>query len=669
MPGRIRALAVGVVLAAALLVAGGQLGGYSANPAYRAQARALLHGRLALAQVPEAIRHDFVWSAERGVQQVWGLGVAMWQAPFELAARAVHAAPFPDRVAMLVFIALAIAAAIRAWWRRDDRVTAAGTIVIAALLPAFVTLLRGRVGVYEEAAAYAYAGALLLLAQTQRHADEPRRARYWILLAAAGAVGFIRPTAWFYGLATAIVATAHYIGAYGRRAIATVALGAALFVAGGAALYATNAARFGSGFEFGHRLNLEGLPGNLYATRFGYPFEHASLGQATAEELGALFDRPEKHVHTTFYARGLHVGQADIPRWREYYFSTYSWGYVPVLVAGLVLGVLAWRRRDRPGPERWLVAWAVLGGAPLFAFYLRSPSMSSRYQLDLAPAFVALVVVAWRAFAHRARGTVALGVLGAAWLACIVLARTAPRIGPDVVGHAEAAAAADEIANAEAPPHELPAAWDLADPLIATETDTVDEFARCRDEAGEPVDPDAAPIGGETCIVGERDGDGEPWRVRETAVAPPREPTTSAACELPEPACALEPTVATAGDVIAAYVPEPALYLNLFRWDLATGQVPSATFAWLQDPAFVELDVATLDGAPADWDRDVRVAIGLVHLHLVARADLPDGAVRLRFEGAPLPHGLAVVFFAFGPEAELANVHTRFSVRRVRWRP
>src|SRR5438128_2669775 len=164
--GRLRALAIAVIAATGLLLAGGQLRGcYSGNPAYSAQVDAFLHGHLALADAPEAVQHDFVWTG-RDVQQVWGLGVPAWQTPFELAARGVGAGPFPDRLALLAWLVVMIYVAIRAWIRRDQEPAwiGAGCVAIGVLLPAFVTLVRGRVGVYEEAAIYAYAAAIMLLA-------------------------------------------------------------------------------------------------------------------------------------------------------------------------------------------------------------------------------------------------------------------------------------------------------------------------------------------------------------------------------------------------------------------------------------------------------------------------------------------------------------------------
>src|SRR5262245_57497937 len=105
---RLRTLAVAVLVAAILLVATRQLrlsGWYAPYGGHRAQVDALLAGRLALTDAPDALAHDLAWT-EQGVQQVWGLGVAAWQTPFELAGRAIGVSPFPDRVAMLAWLAV-----------------------------------------------------------------------------------------------------------------------------------------------------------------------------------------------------------------------------------------------------------------------------------------------------------------------------------------------------------------------------------------------------------------------------------------------------------------------------------------------------------------------------------------------------------------------------------
>ena len=473
MTSRVRSLGLAFAIALVFLVATRQLGcnAYSGNAAHRAQVDAFLSGRLALSPSPDALAHDLAWTPS-GVQQVWGLGVAMWQTPFELLARVVGQDPFPDRIALLVFLALAWLVMLRAFHRAGEPWwIGAGSALIVGLCPAVIAMVRGRMGVYEETALYAYAAALVVMSGLVVFARAPTRNRYLVLLLVAGATGLVRPTVWFYGLGTAALATTIYLRAHGRRVLPIVALGTALFVAGGATLYATNAARFGAGSEFGHRLNLESLPGNVVATRFSYPFERTSTHDAATELVGSLFGRPETGKKG-FYGADLHVGQSSTIRWREYYFTTFSWPYLPLLLAGLVLTVLAWRRRT---DERWLGTWAAIGAVPLLVFYLRAPSISSRYELDIAPAFAALLVVTWRACAHwavaRKRGVIAPAVLGALWLAAVLTSHARGRVASDLVDRDTAAAARAALSRAPSLLHELPGVYDLADPKLESYLD------------------------------------------------------------------------------------------------------------------------------------------------------------------------------------------------------
>lgn len=473
LASRARALGLACAIALGFLLATRQLGchAYSGNAVHRAQVDAFLAGRLALSPSPDALAHDLAWTPS-GVQQVWGLGVAMWQTPFEIVARAIGQDPFPDRIALLVFLALAWFVLLRAFHRPDEPWwIGAGSALVTGLLPALIAMVRGRMGVYEETALYAYAAALILLGALVVFARGPTRGRYLVLLLAAGATGLVRPTVWFYGVGTAVLATAIYVRAHGRRTLPILALGAALFVAGGAALYATNAARFGAGSEFGHRLNLEALPGNVYATRFSYPFERTGLIDAATELLGSAFGSPDLG-RKGFYATGLHAGQSATIRWREYYFTTFSWPYLVLVLAGLALAARAWRRGTE---DRWLGAWAVIGAAPLVIFYLHAPSISSRYELDLAPAIAALLVVTWRtaaAWAHaRARGAIAAAVLGAGWLAAVLTGHARGRVASDLVDRDTAAEERAAISRAPSRPHELPGAYDLRDPRLESYLD------------------------------------------------------------------------------------------------------------------------------------------------------------------------------------------------------
>lgn len=469
---RLRALGVAAGMALVFLLATRQLGcnAYSVQNVYRQQVDAFLSGRLALDPGPSSLWHDLAWTPS-GVQQVWGLGAPMWLTPFELLARAVGQGPFPERIALWFWLSLAFFVLLRTFRREDEPWwIGGGSVLIVGGLPAFVAMFYGRVHVYEETAAYAYTAAAILLGGVVAFARNPTRNRYLLLLLAAGLTGLIRPTVWFYGFGTAIIATAIYVRHAGRKTLPIIALGAALFVAGGAALYATNVARFGKGTEFGHSLNIASLPGNIYATRFSYPFQRVGLLEASVELLGGMFGRPETPVDGRFYEQGLHPGQSETVRWREYYFTTFSWPYVPLLLAGLVLGVHAWRKRR---DERWLAIWAVIGAVPLFMFYLRSPSVSSRYQLDLAPAFAGLLVITWRFAAQwmieRKRGKLAPAILLALYV--LTLATSQGRSRP-LIGRIDRDSALQMRPYVKPVMRtELPPSYDLADPRLESYLD------------------------------------------------------------------------------------------------------------------------------------------------------------------------------------------------------
>jgi hypothetical protein len=481
---RVRALGVAVVLAFGLLIGFRQLGPqgtYAAHGAYRAQVDAFLAGRLALTTAPEGLAHDLAWTPS-GVQQVWGLGAPLWMTPFEAAARVVGADPFPDRIALGLWLALVMFVVIRALFRARDGEAwwiGAGSVLLTALLPGFVSMLRGRLGVYEEAAIYSYGAALILLGGTVALHRFPSGNRYVLLLLAAGLTGFIRPTVWFYGLATAVIASWIYLRAHGRRALPIAVLGLAVFAAGGLTLYTTNAIRFGSGTEFGHRLNLQSLPGNIYATRFSYPFQRLGWLDAAWELEGAMFDRPEVGAKRGFYNRGLHRGEADVPRWREYYFTTYSWPYLPLLLAAIAIGLRAGyrRRRQRTADPLApvLLAWAVLGATPLVIFYLRAPFMSSRYLLDLAPAIAALLVIVWRAGAtwvtSRGRGAVAFAILVALWATAILTSTIRGHVALDPTDREKAIASAALLSYPVTQARVFPTAYEVDSDWIASQAE------------------------------------------------------------------------------------------------------------------------------------------------------------------------------------------------------
>lgn len=634
---------------------------YSEQPIYRAQAHALLAGRFALSHDPAGLGLDLAW-IDGGVQQVWGLGVPLWLALWEAIGRVIQLTPFPDRLAMLFGVVAMMYVLVRAWLGPGGERSYAsrGALLFTALLPGVLTMLRGRVAVYEEAEAYAYGAAMLLLGGVIMMVRRPSTARYVLLLAFAGATGLIRPTVWFYGAAAAVVATAVYLrprlrhrGAL-RASLGAVVLAWSLFLAGGAALYASNATRFGAGGEFGHRVNL----GALYVTRFTNPYDAVPTWTAAKELAGAMFTRPELSTHRGFYDADIHAGQARTPRWREYYFTTYTWPYAPLILAGLVLGAVAWWRARPTAPgrvadraadpgdpawrdTRWLVAWAVLGGAPLVVFYLHSPSLSSRYFLDLGPAIAVLIVTAWR-HAASALGRGRLGALAfAGWLAWWLASMHGARVDRGYlapVGMTAAVASMNRVLDPPATGWRIPEAYDVADPWLAG---YLGDRTWCRcwlDPAGaEACDHrDLAPGDTVDRVPGDRP------RVIEAAraVCPP----------------AIETRLAP-----------PALWGNGPDWDAATGAVGVATYLFVDDPEYVDVEVAP--GGPVGVPA-VRAKIQREELALVAAASTARGA-RLRFAGprtASYRRGVQLLFLAFGPPDRIDRPGSAYSLLRVAWR-
>lgn len=676
---------------------------YSEQPFYRAQVYAFFQGRLSLTEHVQGVTHDLAW-IDGGVQQVWGLGVPLWLSIWEAIGRLIHLSPFPDRIAMLFAVVLTMYALLRAWFGPGgDRSWASrGAFLFIALLPGVITMLRGRVVVYEEAATYAYCTSMLLLAGIMMMIRRPTTTRYVLLLAFAGATGLLRPTVWFYGAVSAAIATVLYVRHRGslRRSLAVVAIASGLFLAGGGALFLTNYLRFGNGGEFGHRLNLEDLPGNLYATRFNHPFETVAAKDSAKELVGALFGRPEKKARLGyfFYERKLHTGQLDVPRWREYYFTPYTWAYVPFILGGLGCVGVAWLRARRPsamnasnasslpprsGPDldretRWLGAWAVLGGLPLVMFYLHSPSVSSRYFLDVAPTLVVLLATAWRYLATRLGqtlvGAIAFGAF-ALWWALSAMTSTARHQWLSPVRARAAYLSMVDLAEATATVPALPTAYDIADPWVGRYVGgdqwTCDCFI-------DPYREQACEHNGGTGELWRTAGDDEGRTItkridHEVVPASRSGGAWPIACSVddpdPEPPAALPPDP---GYEVESDRPGPTMYRNGTNWDLTTAAVAVATYFFVDDPAYVEVEVGPLSGRPPgpDFLPAVRAKIQLEELPLISTVSTARG-VRLRFAGprtARYRHGLQVAFLAFGPPDKIDQPVSEYRLLRVAWR-
>jgi len=455
-PGRVlpRLWVVYLALVYAVLVTHGTglIGGwgrwYSENPAHHAQVAALLQGRLALSTDPSTLRFDECWS-EGGVHQVWGLGVPLWRLPFEAVARLLGAPAFPDLLCLMVALAgvayallrtldpLPGAAASTPLGARDSGVREesvparlfwlVGAAGVVLGFPPFLRLLHTRFHVYEQAVAYEYLVGVLLVACLVRLVRRPSPGSYGMLGLVAGYGMFVRPTLVFHGGA-ALLSGGLWLWFCGRTAASergagdlsarsaakgtwfrVLAPGVACFIVAGGLLYLTNLLRFGNGFEFGHRLNVQNLYGSMYATRFDHPYEDEPITSAARELFGLLF-LPKRYSWNQ-YETNQFVGQSPTVRWREVGMPTYDLTYLAVLLPVWAIGLFAWARLWRPatgapdtaGETRSLLrgvcavlgTYSLLGSTALAVFYLRNCVIATRYMLDFMPSFAAAFLVAW----------------------------------------------------------------------------------------------------------------------------------------------------------------------------------------------------------------------------------------------------------------------------------
>ena len=426
-------------------------GWYSPSLGHRMQTEALLDGTFALQPTPHGQRADWAWG--NGSQHVWGLGVGLVRLPFEAAARLVGAVGFPDRVTLLLaFVGVTLFCA-RAFPSLSPLERVAIAVVIVAT-PAFITLCRTRLAVYEESVAYAHLGSVAMGSGLVAFATR-RRDRDLVLVAAvAGVSPLLRPTLMLDAVVTMALAVGLRAAARPRDRWAAPTLAVAVFAAGLALVGLVNQRRFGSPFETGQLLNVSYIPTDQAAKLFGYPFWFEPFGSAAAE-LVSSFLLPAHWNAPTWYAPDVVAWQAPTVRFREVYFTPFShlqvallliaWVGVPLLAVAarrpnlvrrapappvrrarrlrLVRLAPAGRRERRRrlrlrllvrAPVGVMICWSAGVFVAQFLFYLWAPSMTSRYAVDLAAplafGLAAVLLVVLRAVAPDGDGVRALGV-------------------------------------------------------------------------------------------------------------------------------------------------------------------------------------------------------------------------------------------------------------------
>ena len=646
---------------------------YSTSLPYRTQTEALLKGDLAVSRSVGDLKFDHTWS-EQGVHQVWGLGVPLWRLPFEAVAKWFGFNGFPDRLAFGLFALIVSFMVLNGWahfgdakWGREDRgksgwslITGFGAgLLILLLFPPFLTLLQVRGAVWEEAVAYEYLFAVLEVSLLLAFIRRPSAARLCLVSALAGLGGLIRPSLVFYGFATLVIASVVWVvhvrqgfqpvlSTSGNRSdkaptltrresrwqtcpiltrvLAPVLFGLFLFCLGGGVLWFTNLKRFGDGFEFGHKLNVQYLYGSMYATRFDHPFENETLTGAAGELCGALFCA-QKLNGQNWYQEHIFSGQSKTVRWREFYFRTFDWTYPPLLLLGwgaALIGTLRFRvlgfalgrwglgdRRseigqghvrslwDRPSAEptgAWgesidyiiiLGCWSLLSVIPLAGFYLYAPVISSRYMMDFAPAFAAALAAAWLFIGSRCEkrwSCVLVCALLCTWLGTQLYLTRSTYDGPDSVPAAELK-------------------------VLCERSATIDRTATNSNST------DAQSLGGQhSAIPFDRQG----W-----------------------------------------------------SWNDETGAVMPLVILFVKDPEFLEFEFTThphpcITAKP----EDIRAKVGLESLERVQITKTADGW-RTRFRGPQQPrwrHGLQSAFVATVPKEFLAERTTPWILKSVRWR-
>ncbi|MBQ7590663.1 MAG: hypothetical protein IJU47_08290, partial [Verrucomicrobia bacterium] len=294
----------------------------------RMQAEALMQGHFAISAHIQDIRFDTAWYGGSGVQQVWGLGMALWILPFEGVARLLGCASCPDiipLISLLFCLSLYTAHTTRMLIQRGFGLPSTGLFSIMVLLcPTLVNLLNGKKLVYEVTCLYAMIFALLLLLAVIRYLTGQRRFDFLLGCALAGFIALVRPTFGVYGVAAGILLSGTALLSWRKsggtyKQLLFILSGSAVTLAGFLFLAWSNWVRFGAPFEFGHNLNFS-AGSIVYLTRFGHP-----CGEASLWELG------RELFCWVFIPWAIKAGQADIPRWRDIYQTTFDPTYLVIL--------------------------------------------------------------------------------------------------------------------------------------------------------------------------------------------------------------------------------------------------------------------------------------------------------------------------------------------------
>lgn len=374
---------------------------YSSDQVLRMQTEAILDGHLAIKSVPYGHEHDWAWG--NGMQQVWGLGVPILQLPFQFAGKLVNNFGFPDR---LIFLALYIFVLSFFWYALNNENPVATShsqlsnqvLILPLLIYAFlnhglINMIQDKFEQYEEVIAYAFLWSLLLFAFLNLFLQRRTATLYLLLCFISGFAINIRPTIGAYGGIT--FAIAFYFSQ--KSKIKFSFTGLILYLAGVGFFFGMNYVRFGSPFEFGHKLGLTLNPLLHYIVKFDnpmnwIPFWKASFGMI----LNMFFLNPSDYYNTGLLPLGWDTQRSMEVNTTPFYpvellLILFSW------VILLFLVIRYWRRKRRGNDEASVhiplvvplgIIWSLFSFVPLFYFYSKWPVYSSRYMVDFAPAII-----------------------------------------------------------------------------------------------------------------------------------------------------------------------------------------------------------------------------------------------------------------------------------------
>ena len=367
---------------------------YSNELVYQNQVHALLSGHFALNKSVSGLPGDIAWG--NGAQQVWGLGVPFFRLPFDLLARLFGQQAFPDRAVLLLAVFLVSLLLVYSLKNLSPGKITALTLLSVTLEAAFfilapVLLFVAQFSdtVYEEAITYAY---LINLAQLGLFIVILKRYSFRALCFIAllsGLAPYFRPTAFVY---SALSFGLSLFVAYRReKRLLKLLLPTFIFFVTFTSLLVSNYYRFGGYTEFGHSLNTSKNPITNYLTKIDSPSYHMPFISLIQELTGAMFFMDRLPFRTTVTVTGIHPGQSDAVRFRDYYFPSYSrFTLVLLILFWALFPFLSFRRRKRAvwfrRSETALYLWSLGSFLLMFLFYLWSPCLSSRYFCDFGPA-------------------------------------------------------------------------------------------------------------------------------------------------------------------------------------------------------------------------------------------------------------------------------------------